>query len=43
MKIVMLPPRFIPGAMDKNPNVIVPEAEVPNEKRHYFIAVGRKG
>ena len=42
MKIVMLPPRFIPGAMAKNPNVIVPEAEVPDEKRHYFIAVGRK-
>jgi SAM-dependent methyltransferase len=43
MKIVMLPPRLIPGAMAKNPNVIVPEAEVPDEKRHYFIAVGRKG
>ena len=43
MKIVMLPPRFIPGAMDKNPNVIVPENDVPAEKRHYFIAVGRKG
>jgi SAM-dependent methyltransferase len=42
MKIVMLPPRFIPGAMDKNPHVIVPEAEVPDTSRHYFIAVGRK-
>lgn len=42
MKVVMLPPRFIPGAMDKNPHVIVPEAEVPDGNRHYFIAVGRK-
>lgn len=43
MKIVMLPPRFIPGAMDKNPNIIAPEADIPDAKRHYFIAVGRKG
>jgi SAM-dependent methyltransferase len=42
MKVAMLPPHLIPGAMDKNPNVIVPETEVPASKQHYFVAVGRK-
>lgn len=42
MKIVMLPPRLIPGAMDKNPNIILPEDNVSVEKRYYFVAVGRK-
>ncbi|MGH9929889.1 MAG: class I SAM-dependent methyltransferase [Pyrinomonadaceae bacterium] len=42
MKIAMLPPNLIPGAMDKNPNAIVPETEVPPKKQHYFVAVGQK-
>lgn len=42
MKLVMLPSRFIPGAMDKNPNVIFPEVEVPDEKRHYFVVIAQK-
>jgi SAM-dependent methyltransferase len=43
MKVAMLPPRIIPGAMAKNPNVIVPEKDVPDDKKHYFVAVARKG
>jgi len=42
MKLAMLPPAIIPGAMDKNPNVILPETEVPLEKQHYFVAVGQR-
>jgi hypothetical protein len=42
MKLAMLPPALIPGAMDKNPNVILPETEVPLEKQHYFVAVGQR-
>lgn len=42
MKVAMLPPHIIPGAMDKNPNVIVPEDGVPLPKQHYFVAVGHK-
>lgn len=42
MKIVMLPPRLIPGAMSNNPNVILREEEVPKKKQYYFMGVGRK-
>lgn len=42
MKIAMLPPKIIPGAMDKNPNLILPESELPPRKQYYFLAVGRK-
>jgi ubiquinone/menaquinone biosynthesis C-methylase UbiE len=42
MQVAMLPPRLIPGAMDKNPNQIVPEKDIPPNKQHYFVAVGRK-
>jgi hypothetical protein len=42
MKIVMLPSSLIPGALDKNPNIIVPEKDLPNEKHYFFVAVGRK-
>lgn len=41
MKIAMLPPNIIPGAMDKNPNLILPESELPPKKQFYFLAVGR--
>jgi hypothetical protein len=42
MKVAMLPPHIIPGAMDKNPNVIIPEDGVPLQKQHYFVVVGHK-
>jgi SAM-dependent methyltransferase len=42
MKSAMLPARLIPGAMDKNPNIIVPEEELPKEKQYFFVAAGRK-
>jgi SAM-dependent methyltransferase len=41
MKVVMLPPHIIPGALDNDPNLIVPEEELAPEKRYYFVAVGR--
>lgn len=40
MKIVMLPPHLIPGALDNDPNRIALEHTVPDEKQYYFVAVG---
>ena len=42
MKAIMLPPHLIPGAMDKDPNLIVPAHELPLERQYYFLAVGHK-
>lgn len=42
IKVAMLPSRLIPGAMDNNPNVILPESELPPNRQYYFLAVGRK-
>lgn len=39
MQVATLPPRLIPGAMDKNPNVILPETNVVPDKQYYFVAV----
>lgn len=42
IKLAMIPPSIIPGAMSKNPNKILPEAEVAPEQQHYFVAVATK-